>query len=265
MPSVYNYLPNLTKNRGILRRMGLKKNSQKPIINNTLKLKNNNTESIPETIASTASFATTLENYDSEFENNNPKINTNEINIFINKFVNTEQIPELNGFKNQWRTSFTDIQKKEFIKRIKNIVESEDLLRYLQNYNKNIGKNNDTRFMSVLKLLDLLIQGHNRNRYESVERNYSNNRNKFENLIYKLKHINYTPGNTSTPQFTSAANQIIKYQLNRSKLQINKLDNKQKNELIFFLLDNKSFKNLLDTLKPTKKDYFTWVDTTFGI
>ena len=46
---------------------------------------------------------------------------------------------------------------------------------------------------------------------------------------------------------------------------INKLDNKQKNELIFFLLDNKSFKGLLNTWKPTKKDYFAWLDKTFGI
>jgi hypothetical protein len=265
MPSVYNYLPNLTKNRGILRSMGLKKNSQKPIINNTLKLKNNNTKSIPETVASNASLATTVEKYNSEYENNYPKINTKEINIFIHELVNSKKIPELNGFKNQWKTSFTDIQKKEFIKRIKNVVESEDLLRYLQNYNKNIGKNNDTRFMSVLKLLDLLIQGHNLNRYESVERNYSNNSIRLEYLIYKLKHINYTPGNTSTPQFTSAANQFIKYQLNRSKLQINKLSNEKKNDVIYFLVYSKSFKNLLNTWKPTKKDYFAWVDKTFGI
>jgi hypothetical protein len=195
---------------GFLRSIGIKKKSQKPIINNTLKLKNNNTESIPETVAST------VENYNSEYGNNNPKINTNEINIFINKFVNSKKIPELNGFKNQWRTSFTDIQKKEFIKRIKNVVNKKNLLKYLQNYNKNIGKNNDTRFTTVLKLLDLLIQGHNRARYESVERNYSNNRNKFENLIYKLKHIEYTPGNTSAPKFTSYANEFIKNQLSMS-------------------------------------------------
>ena len=262
MPSVYNYL---TTNRGILRSIGLKKNSQKPIINSTLKLNDNNTESIPETIASTASLATTVENYNSEYENNNPKINTKEINIYIHEFVNTNQIPELNDFKNQWKT-FSDDQKKEFIKRIKNVVESEHLLNYLQNYNKNIGKNNDTRFITVLKLLDLLIQGHNRNRYESVEINYSNNSNKLENLIYKLKHINYTPGNISNPQFISDANKFINYQLIRAKLpQINKLDNKQKNELIFFLLDNKSFKGLLNTWKPTKKDYFAWLDKTFGI
>ena len=111
-----------------------------------------------------------------------------------------------------------------------------------------------------------MIQGHNRNRYESVEINYSNNSNKLENLIYKLKHINYTPGNISNPQFISDANKFINYQLIRAKLpQINKLDNKQKNELIFFLLDNKSFKGLLNTWKPTKKDYFAWLDKTFGI
>ena len=39
MQPVYNYLPNFKKNRGILRSMGLKKNSKKPIINNTLKKK----------------------------------------------------------------------------------------------------------------------------------------------------------------------------------------------------------------------------------
>jgi hypothetical protein len=173
----------------------------------------------------------------------------------------------------QWKT-FSDDKKKEFIKRIYDVAQSikitnlnkKGLLKYLQKYNKNIGQNNDTRFTTVLKLLDLLIQGHNRARHESVERNYSNNRNKFENLIYKLKHIEYTPGNTLSPQFTSLANQFIEVQLSRSRLpKINELKAKDKNEFISILLDNRSFKGLLNSLYPTKEQYFAWVDKTFGI
>ena len=278
MPSVPNYFP---KNLGILRSIGIKKKSQKPIINNTLKKKNNNNNN--RSVASTASFATTIENYDSEFENNNPKINTNkinnrkinknEINTIIEQIDTTNEIskliPELIRFKETWKT-FSDDKKKDIIEKIKSIVESEHLLKYLQKYNKNIvsniAKNNDTRFTTVFTLLDLLIQKRlNFNVVYPQDVTIINNRNKFENLIYKLKHIEYTPGNTSASKFTSYANEFIEVQLSRSVLQINKLGNEEKNKLISILLNNKSFKKLLDNTYPTKEQYFAWVDKTFGI
>jgi hypothetical protein len=245
---------------GFLKSVGLKKKSEQPIINKLLKNNNNN-----RSVASTANLTNNGSNTKSILYNN-VKINQNEINIIIDKIVTTNKIPELTRFKETWKTS-SDDKKKDIIKKISKIVNNEKLINYLSTNNKkNIAKNNDTRFTTVLKLLDLLIQGHNRSRYESVQRNYSNNNNKFENLIYKLKHIDYTPGNTSKPQFTLAANQFIAAQLSRSRLpQISNLDAKQKNEFISFLVYSKYFKDLLNTFKPTKKDYFAWVDTTFVI
>jgi hypothetical protein len=213
-----------------------------------------------------------LTNIESNNENNNPKISKNEINTFIEQIDTTNEIskliPELIRFKETWKT-FSDDKKKDIIEKIKSIVNNKNLLKYLQKYNKNIvsknAKKNDTRFTTVFKLLDLLIQKrHNFNVVYPPDVIIINNRNKFENLIYKLKHIEYTPGNTSAPQFTIAANEYIATQL--SKSQISKLDAKQKNEIIFFLVyNNESFRGLLNTYHPTKKDYFAWVDKTFGI
>jgi hypothetical protein len=204
-----------------------------------------------------------LTNIESNNEINNRKISKNEINTFIEQIDTTNEIskliPELIRFKETWKT-FSDDKKKYIIIKIKSIVKNKNLLKYLQKYNENIGKNNDTRFTTVFKLLDLLIhKRHNFNVAYPQDVIIINNRNEFEDLIYRLKHIKYPNGNTSTPQFTIAANQFIKTQLNRSGLP------QQNNKLISILLNNTYFNQLLEYYHPTKKDYFAWVDKTFGI
>jgi hypothetical protein len=39
----------------------------------------------------------------------------------------------------------------------------------------------------------------------------------------------------------------------------------KKNKFISFLVYSKYFKEILNTRQPPKKDYFAWVDKTFGI